>query len=463
MTSTRMTRRGRIAAIALGLLLVAGGAVVTAQIITNGGGAQATPGTTTPSAAPPEDKSPPRLSVRRPTRPVVADKPFTLSGRARGAQTVTVDDREIEPEPNGHFSVRFEDGPPSKIRVTAVDAAGNEAVETLPLNLRTLPTRMRAVHVSAYAWASSSLRRPLLRMIERGQINTIELDLKDESGVIGYDSKIPLAESIKADASIYDLEEVVDRLHRMNVRVVGRLVAFRDPILAKAAWRRGHRDWVIQTPSGQAYADYGGFTNFAHPKVRRYNIDIAEEAARAGVDDVLYDYVRRPDGPIKSMVFKGSNETPEREIGEFVDETEKRLRPYGTRLGASVFGIAATRPKEIAQDIRRIARAADYIAPMLYPSHWAAGEYNVGNPNSQPYKIVYRSLKDFQKETKGTDARIIPWIQDFSLGIHYGPVRVKAQLIAARDRGIKEWILWDPSVTYTADALPRHPGRSEKK
>jgi len=247
-----------------------------------------------------------------------------------------------------------------------------------------------------------------MRMIRRGQINTIELDLKDESGVIGYDSKIPLAERIHADRGIYDLREVTDKLHKMDVRVIGRLVAFRDPILAAAAWRRGHRDWVIQTPKGRPYADYGGFTNFAHPSVRKYQVDIAEEAAKAGIDDVLYDYVRRPDGPIGTMVFKGLKRSPEREIAGFVAETEERLRSYGVRVGASVFGIAATRPKEIAQDIARIARAADYVAPMLYPSHWASGEYNVSNPNAQPFKIVYRSLKDFQKETKASDARIIP-------------------------------------------------------
>jgi hypothetical protein len=49
---------------------------------------------------------------------------------------------------------------------------------------------------------------------------------------------------------------------------------------------------VIQTPGGAPYAGYGGFMNFPDPTVRKYEIDIATAAARAGVDDVLYDYVR---------------------------------------------------------------------------------------------------------------------------------------------------------------------------
>ena len=454
MSSKDQARGGRIIAGAIALILIAGAGVAVAQIARDDDPAPSAVPSLSPTPSAPPDETPPRLSVEKPRRPVMAGKPFRLVGAARGARRIEVNGRRV-PLKQGRFHLDFPNGPAGRLRVVATDAAGNEATKVLRPAIHELSPLIRAVHVSAYGWSSRRLRRPLLKMIEQGQINAIELDIKDESGVIGYDSKIPLARRIHSDAGIYDLREVIDFLHRKNVRVIGRLVAFRDPILARAAWRRGHRDWVIQTPNGQAYADYGGFTNFAHPAVRKYNIDIAEEAARAGMDDILYDYVRRPDGPIKTMVFKGLKESPERSIAGFVAETERRLRPYGARLGASVFGIAATRPKEIAQDIARIARAADYISPMLYPSHWASGEYNVSEPNSHPYKIVYRSLKDFDKEIKG-DARIVPWIQDFSLGVHYGPAMVRAQLKAARHRGIKEWLLWDPSVTYTSAALKRH-------
>ena len=50
---------------------------------------------------------------------------------------------------------------------------------------------------------------------------------------------------------------------------------------------------------------YGGFTNYVRPEVRAYNLAIAEEAARAGVDDILWDYVRRPEGDPATMVVPG--------------------------------------------------------------------------------------------------------------------------------------------------------------
>ena len=153
------------------------------------------------------------------------------------------------------------------------------------------------------------------------------------------------------------------------------------------------------------------------------------------------------------MVFRGLDETPEESIVSFLAENREALEPLGTFLGASVFGIAATRPEEIAQDVPSMAREVDYISAMTYPSHWAPGEYGVANPNAQPYEIVRAALEDFQAAVSGTGARLVPWIQDFSLGVDYGPEEVRAQIRAAQDAGVNEFLLWDPEVTYTGGAL----------
>ena len=396
-----------------------------------------------------QDTDPPVVEITSEFDGLQPFDPVTVRGEVDEDATVSIAG-EKKQVPAGEFSLTLRQPPRLPTKLTATDVAGNKMEEQLKFSVDWPP--MRAVHVSGYAWASSSFRRTLLKMVDDRLINTIQLDLKDESGVISYDSKVPMARAIESPAKIYDLKDALRALHRRDVRVVGRIVCFRDPILAAASWPR-HKERVIQTANGAPYANYGGFTNFADPVVRDYNIDIAEEAARAGIDDILYDYVRRPDGALSGFRFPGLKTSPESAIESFVGQTQKRLSPYGTKLGLSVYGIAATRPKEIAQPIGRLARRADYISPMVYPSHWAPGEYNVAHPNSQPYDIVYRSLKDFQKKLKGTRSRLIPWLQDFSLGVTYGPAEVRAQIDAAKDRGINEWILWDPKVTYTSAAL----------
>ena len=72
--------------------------------------------------------------------------------------------------------------------------------------------------------------------------------------------------------------------------------------------------------------------------------------------------------------------------------------------------------KEVGQNIGDMVRWADYIAPMVYPSHWGPGEYDVRNPNAQPFPIVHRSLKDFQKKVAGTTAEVMPWLKVAATG-----------------------------------------------
>lgn len=400
------------------------------------------------------DRTRPTIEITGPTRPAVRGAPVTLSGRVDEPSTVTVDDAPVNVASDGTWSVTFPSPPAALVSVRAVDRAGNSrGIRTsIPVVTRTPLVPTRAVHMTAISWQTDDLREPVLQMLRKGLINTIELDLKDESGIVGYDSKVPLAKEIGAVQPSYKIHDAVKQIHALGGRVVGRIVAFRDPVLAKWAWDHGARQQVIQTPTGEAYSGYGGFTNFADPVVRKYNIDIAREGAEAGVDDILYDYVRRPDGPIETMVFPGLKGGAQAAIVSFLGQARDALEPSGAFLGASLFGIAAFYPDEVAQDVPRIARNVDYVAPLIYPSHWGPGVYGIADPESEPKQIIEDSVKHFKELVKGSGARVVPWLQDFSLRVHYGPKEVCAQVKGAEAEGVREWIMWDANVTYTQAA-----------
>jgi hypothetical protein len=402
------------------------------------------------------DTTGPEIRLDPPGVLIPAGKPIRIAGTLEPAASLIANGRPVLVR-NGRFAISWRSRPTGPVTLVATDPLRNATTRRIWISIqpRTPPHPVRAVHVTFDAWADARLRQGVLRLVDQGRINAVELDLKDESGTIGWSANVPLAREIHSINQIVDLPAAVRLLHEKGVRVIGRLVCFRDPIMAAAAWKAGERAEVIQTPDGSRYGGYGGFTNFANPVVRSYQIAIAVQAARAGVDEILYDYVRRPDGPISSMTFPGLRTTPEQSIVSFLAETQNALRPYKVFLGASVFGVAATRPKEVAQDIPAMAEHLDYVSAMVYPSHWAPGEYGVANPNAQPYDIVFRSLQDFEKDIRGTGARVVPWLQDFSLGsVTYGPAQVGAEIEAARDAGIDEYLLWDPAVTYTGAALP---------
>jgi hypothetical protein len=171
----------------------------------------------------------------------------------------------------------------------------------------------------------------------------------------------------------------------------------------------------------------------------------------------MFDYVRRPHGPLGSMRFPGTSTPASVGVANFVRDASGPIREHGAYLGLAVFGVSATRPKEVGQDIGAMAKYVDYVAPMVYPSHWGPGEYGVRNPNAQPYAIVHRSLKDFQKKVAGTTAEVMPWLQDFSLGVTYNVPQVKAQITATARDGIPSFLLWNAGCTYQGRALAVDP------
>lgn len=379
----------------------------------------------------------------------------TVRGKVEPSSTLTLGGVPLA-HTAGAFTLRYDRPPPAPLHLTATDVAGNQsALEVIA------PVRYpggQGVHVTAAAWGYEPLRRSILALVDAGLVSAIQLDLKDEGGIVGYDSRHPLANQIGAVIPEYDLRPTVAELKRRGVRVIGRIVAFRDAPLAKWAWNNGRRDWVVQTPNGRMLETYGGFTNPAHSEVHRYNLEIALEAADAGVDDIMWDYVRRPEGDPASMVIPGIPAVVDSSatgVVNFLATTHAALRERCVFQGAAVFGIAADRPDAVGQDIPRMARHVEYLAPMLYPSHWVNGEYGVANPNKQPYDIIKATLADFQAKIAGTGVQLVPWLQDFSLGHTYGPAEVRAQIDAAASLGVPDWLLWNAGAVYTVNALDR--------
>ncbi|MFD5180188.1 putative glycoside hydrolase [Nocardia sp. NPDC058379] len=428
---------------------IASGAVLAVVIVALVAGFALSRSASEPAA----DTAPPVLQVAPPDPARSYRAPIVVRGKAVDAVRVAVGTDTVTPAADGSFELSVPWAP--AVEVVAVDAAGNQSSAVAVTGV-TLP-RMRAVHVTAHAWSHEGLREAVLDLAREGRIDTVQLDIKDEDGVVGYDSQVPLARESGAVAGIYDAPSALRQLHELGLQVVGRIVAFRDPTVAAWAWHNGRPDWVVQNPSGQPYSSHYGpiaFTNVAHPDIRRYNIDLAVEAGRLGFDGVMYDYVRRPDGSLTSMHFAGLTGTPADAVAGFLAESRYPVHAAGAHLSAAVYGIASTRPDEIAQDIPRMARSVDFVAPMLYPSHWNSGEYGVANPNAQPYDIIFRSLRDFQTSTAGTGATVIPWLQDFSLGVTYGDAELRAQIDVTNATGIDSFFLWNAATRYHTNGLP---------
>jgi len=402
------------------------------------------------------DAVPPNVTAQ-PVKAVERGQGVVVEGTVEDHATVRIGATQVAAH-GGKYRAELPAPAPTEVIVTATDPAGNEGIARVAVPSVQPPTR--ALHMSALAWVTPSLRDPILKLLEEHRINSIELDVKDEGGEVGHATQVPLAKEIGAAKGLFVLKDAVDDIHRRGGRVIARIVTLRDPKLAQASWDAGRKDDLVQTPDGQRFGAYGGgFLNTMSARVRDYTTSLAVEAAQAGVDDILLDYIRRPDGNVDGMLFGGlpggdKEKALEDAIVRQVTELQDKVRAAGARLGASVYGISASRPQEIAQNIPRMSQHLDFVSPMLYPSHWAKGEYNVADPNRMPGPITTKAVADFQKVTQGSPAALVPWFQDFNLGgVTYGQTEVRAQLDAADKLGVKDFLLWDAACTYTDGAL----------
>jgi hypothetical protein len=313
-----------------------------------------------------------------------------------------------------------------------------------------VPKEIRGVHVTM---ALASLDGKLAEYTRIPGLNTIQLDVKDENGEVAFHTRAPaLAKRVGAAMRYYDPVKAAKQVHAQGLYLIGRVVCFEDPYLSK-----GRPDLAIRTPSGGVWQNHAGlgWTNPYDKRVWDYNLRIAQAAARAGFDEIQFDYVRFPsDGDIESAIFPGKrNEAMGVTIARFVHYATKRLKPMGVRVSVDVFGLSATRDLGIGQSPRRLAKIVDAIYPMVYPSHYSSGEYGISSPVSSPRRTVGMSLRDFRRQMRRGKAQLIPWLEDFSFTGTTTLEHVQEQIRAARRWKTGGFLLWNPSGVYTEGAL----------
>ena len=327
-------------------------------------------------------------------------------------------------------------------------ATSGAAAAIPPGSPRPLPVEIRGVHVTGALASLPGKFREYIGYKSYG-LNTIQLDVKDESGEIGFTpADVPLARAVGATRPYYNPKALVGLAHRNGVYMIGRVVCFQDPTLASA-----RSDLAIQRADGSVWTTTAGL-GWVNPYDRRvwdYCVSVAEAAAKAGFDQIMFDYVRFPsDGDVGAAVYPGRTSVSKgRVIADFVEYASKRLEPYGTKVSTALFGLAATRDLGIGQVPQWISESADTLSPMSYPVLYGGGELGLESPGAEPGETVWRTLADFRRQIEGSDAQLVPWIQDWD----YGTEEVLAQINAARLQGAKGYLLWNASGVYTKAAL----------
>jgi len=345
------------------------------------------------------------------------------------------------------------------------------------------PAIIKAVYFTGWSTGVEDRVNYLTELIKTTELNAAVIDIKDYSGFVLYDIKLPEVEKYKAkEIRISKINSLIKRLHNEGIYVIARISIFQDPILAKA-----RPDLAIHSKgTGRLWLDNKklAWIDPAAKEAWDYNIAIARDAVSRGFDEINFDYIRfASDGSLNDMTFPFYNNQMLKQ--GVMEDFFKYLRNElpGVKISADLFGLTTVQQDDlgIGQMIEDAYLYFDYVCPMVYPSHYAKTFLGYQNPALYPYEVVKYSMETALKRliayreaqsatstvstTTISDLRLAissklrPWLQDFNLGANYNATMVREQIKAVYDAAsstpefVNGWMLWNPSNIYTKGAL----------
>ncbi len=321
------------------------------------------------------------------------------------------------------------------------------------------PEAVKSLYMTSLVAGSKKARARVVELLDDTEANAVVIDIKDYTGNIAFKVSDPFLQSVGSSKNtIPDIREFIEELHKKNIYVIGRVAVFQDLHMAKA-----RPDLAVKNASGTAvWQDRKGITwiDAGSKEHWDYIIAVAKESYRAGFDEINFDYIRFPsDGVMTDVSYPFSQGRERKEVlHDFFRYIKTSLDGTGIVTSADLFGMTTTNNDDlgIGQVLEYALENFDYVAPMVYPSHYPENFLGYKNPASHPYEVVHYSMKHAVEKAHNastTPLKLRPWLQDFNYKAVYTADMVRAQIKATYDVGLTSWMLWDPNNRFTREAL----------
>lgn len=328
------------------------------------------------------------------------------------------------------------------------------------------PEQVKALYMTSYVAGTRTLRNNLVKLIDDTELNAVVIDIKDYTGKIAFETDSEYLNRFQAsERRIVDIKEFIDELHKKGIYVIGRVSSFQDAHMVKV-----HPEFAVKRASdGKVWTDDKGISwiDAGAEPMWEYLIKLAQESYSLGFDEINFDYIRYPsDGNMKDIQYpfsEGKNKAAT--LKGFYKYVDKNMGDVP--ISADLFGMTTNNSDDlgIGQILEDALLYFDFVAPMVYPSHYPKNFNGYQNPNTKPYEIIHFSMQGgvdkintMNKTIASTSPisikKLRPWLQDFSIyGVTYGASEVRAQIKATYDVGLDSYMLWNASNRYTAGAL----------
>lgn len=306
-----------------------------------------------------------------------------------------------------------------------------------------------AMYIS-YSFTQNDNYARLLNLLRYLKLNAVVINLKDDYGSI----RVPVTDSFikQVPGSVNPYINVLQTIRRLKsdgIYVIARQVCFKDDKVYDFA----NHKYAVKNAAGfpfhkgpEKWVD--GFSEF----VWDYNIAVAKEIERAGVDEIQFDYIRFPDirgeNDNRTFDFRKESQSMREALISFLKKARRALR---VPISIDIFGYTAIYQwgDWIGQDVTELSRYVDVISPMFYPSHYTGG-YAAGYGAKRIFYTIYLSCKR-ARELSGS-VIIRPYIQAFYYKDNsdgYCVDYIGWELDGLAKSGMKDYIFWNDLSEYT--------------
>lgn len=309
---------------------------------------------------------------------------------------------------------------------------------------------IKGIYVNGYDFIRDSKMDSIKNILSTTVVNTLVLDVKTDNGHLMYQSTLEEALTLNNIRVKYDKEILNQFKNEYNVYLIGRVVAFQDPIFSKIFTDSA----ILDAKDDQPYSQNEQY--FLDPSddfAKQYILNIALEACELGFDEIQFDYIRYPDTNYSDLIFDQESTTESRvqNINYFLKTATLEINQKGCLVSADIFGIAINVKNDsgIGQYLETLTEQVNFISPMVYPSHYSSGSFGYKNPNDFPYEVITASLK--QGLSRGVpEAKLRPFLQAF----WHTNEEIRLNIKASEDLGL-DWLLWNNSSRYDAEIFSK--------
>jgi hypothetical protein len=290
----------------------------------------------------------------------------------------------------------------------------------------------------------------LIKQINDSELNSIVIDMKDDNGLILFDSKNTTAREINAIRARADISRILKELKDNDIYTIARMVTFKDRALFLGYSNR----YAIRDVRNKApwRGTEGEFWVDPHSEfVQNYNVSLAKEIQDLGFDEIQFDYVRFPsDGAVANCLFpfrKQPDTYRSEVITDFVRLAKKNLT---VPVSVDIYGFNSWYHfgNSIGQDMEELSAYVDVICPMVYPSHFGSRFYSKYPHDIRPYRIVldggFRAIA-----LADSSVSIRPYLQAFNMmSPTWSPQYILHQINGARESNNDGYTFWNAHVNY---------------